>query len=101
MNNLATVIVPPVVPYYGYYGGIDISLLPTWAISGLMLVITLQLVLICTGTYFITKDEFTNMYGVDMECRIMTIVIDILLVITIIACGFFYYICIVEIISRF
>jgi amino acid transporter len=100
MNNLAAVVAPVIVPYYG--GGIDISLLPTWAISGLMLVVTLLLVLICTGTYFMTKDEFTNTrYGVDMECRIMTIVIDILSVITIIACGFFYYICIDEIISRF
>ena len=99
MNNLA-IVAQIVVAYYG--GGIDISLLPTLAISGLMLVVTLLLVLICTGTYFMTKDEFTNTrYGVDMECRIMTIVIDILSVVSIIACGFFYYICIDELISRF
>lgn len=103
MNNLAAVIVPPVVPYYGYYGGVDIGYLTTGGIIGLMVVVALLLAMICVVVYFLNKGEFSmfEKYGVDIRMRIMTILIDILSVVTIIACGFFYYICIDELISRF
>ena len=109
MNNLAAVIVPPVVPYYGYYGGVNIGCLTTGGIIGLMVVVTLLLAMVCVVVYTLNKEEFLNKeessmfekYGVDTEMRIMTILIDILAVVTIIAGGFFYYICIDELISRF
>ena len=103
MNNLAAVIVPPVVPYYGYYGGVDIGYLTTGGIIGLMVVVALLLTMLCVVVYSLNKGEFSTFekYGVDIGMRIMTILIDILSVVTIIACGFFYYICIDELISRF
>lgn len=103
MNNLAAVIVPPVVPYYGYYGGIDIGYLTTGGIIGLMIVVALILAMLCVMVYILNKEEFSmfEKYGVDIEMRIMAILIDILSVVAIIACGFFYYICIDELISRF
>lgn len=101
MNNLAAVIVPPVVPYYGYYGGIDIGYLTTGGIIGLMIVVALILAMLCVMVYILNKEEFSmfEKYGVDIEMRIMAILIDILSVVAIIACGFFYYICIDELIS--
>lgn len=103
MNNLAAVIVPPVVPYYGYYGGFDIGCLTTGGIIGLMVVVALLLAIICVIVYPLNKEDFSmpEKYGVDIEMRIMTILIDLLAVVTIIAGGFFYYICIDELISRF
>ena len=102
MNNLAAVIVP-VVPYYGYYGGIDIGYLTTGGIIGLMVVVALILAMLCVMVFILNKEEFRMFeeYGVDTGMRIMTILIDILSVVAIIACGFFYYICIDELISRF
>lgn len=100
MNNLAAVIVPPVVPYYG---GIDIRYLTTGGIIVLMAVVALILAILCVIGYMLNKEEFSmfEKYGVDTGMRIMTILIDILSVVSIIAFGFFYYICIDELISRF
>jgi hypothetical protein len=102
MNNLAAVIVPPVVPYYGYYGGIDINLLPTWGIAIWMFVVTLLLVALSIAGYQANKLEFCDTTcGADKGFRIIAIIIDIIAFGAYILCGWFYYICIDELISRF